>query len=41
MGNYFSRLVFPDEKIIERVRISQSGATMAGIYIPPKLLFYG
>jgi hypothetical protein len=36
MPNFIVRLAFPDEKIMERVRISQRGASVAGIYIPPE-----
>ncbi len=36
MPNFIARLAFPDEKIMERVRISQTGASVAGIYIPPE-----
>lgn len=37
MPHFISRLAFPDEKIMERVRISQSGATVADVYIPPEI----
>lgn len=37
MPNFIARLVFPDEKIMERVRISQSGASVAEICIPPQI----
>lgn len=36
MPNFIVRLAFPDEKLMERVRISQSGASVADICIPPE-----